>query len=187
VLPAGWQAVKKAGVEFALPPGWQVFSPEDSNFASAMDEIVRQNPALKTVADQARNAATGGDIKVFAFDLAPEDVLPDFTNELSIGAVQMQRDFTREEVAAANEQELKANGFTNVQRAILPLGGEEVVRLSSDLQLKDAAGDPLPLAVDQYVVVKARQQYVLTFTTIAEQRAQMRATFEKIVGTFRAE
>src|SRR5690349_2220828 len=49
VLPAGWQAVNKAGVEFALPPGWQVFSPEDSNFAGAMDEIVRQNPALKTV------------------------------------------------------------------------------------------------------------------------------------------
>ncbi len=187
VLPSGWQTVKKTGVALALPPHWEVVAPEDNNFANALDEVVRQNPRLKTVADQARKAAAGGQIKLFAFDLAPEDALPNFTNELSIGVVDMDRGFSLDEVAAANEQELRANGFAGVRRAIAPIGGQDVVRLSSDLAIKDAAGEPLPLAVEQYIVVKGRQQYVLTFTTIVEQRQQMQPTFDKIMGTFRVE
>jgi hypothetical protein len=187
VLPAGWQTVKKAGVALALPPHWEVIAPEDNNFANALDEVVRQNPRLKTVADQARKAAAGGQIKLFAFDLAPEDALPNFTNELSIGVADMDRGYSTDEVAVANEQELRANGFTKVSRTIASMGGQNVARLSSNLEIKDTAGEPLSLAVEQYIVVKGRQQHVLTFTTVVEQRQQMQPIFDKIAGTFRVE
>lgn len=186
-LPAGWQTVKQAGVAVALPPGWEVLSADDGNFRGALEDLIQQNPRLQNVADQARKAVAGGGIKVLAFDLAPDDTLPNFTTNLSIGMQQMGQSASLQEVIQANEQQLRANGFKDLQQTPLRIGRNEAAHLSSNLQIDDASGAPLPLAFEQYIVVQDQQQYVLTFTTILEQRKQMRPVFEQIAGTFQAQ
>ncbi len=186
-IPQGWQSVKKNNVSFALPPGWEVLATEDANFGEAMDELVRQNPRLQPVATQARTAVASGQVQVLAFDLSPEGVLPTFTTNLSIGRQEMPRAASLDDVAEANQEQLRANGFREIERGTTTTGGEEVARLSSTLSITDTLGEELPLAFEQYILVEGRQQWVLTFATIAEQRQDLRPTFERIVGTFRVE
>ncbi len=186
-LPAGWQTVTQAGLAFALPPGWEVLAADDGNFRGALDDLIRQNPRLQNVADQARKAVSGGSVKILAFDLAPDDTLPNFTTNLSIGLQQMGQRASLQEVAQANAQQLKANGFTDLQQTLKHIGREDAARLSSSLQINDASGEPLPLAFEQYIVVKDQKQYVLTFTTIVEQRKEVRPIFDQIAGTFQAQ
>ena len=186
-IPSGWQTFNKSGLAFALPPGWQVLAADDTNFAGAMDELVQQNPRLQPVAEQARKAVAGGQVKVLAFDLSPDGVLPNFTNNLSIGIQPMGRSASLAQVASANEEQLRSSGFSDVKRSSFTSGGQEFAHLSSTLSITDATGESLPLAFEQWVMVKGQQQYVLTFATIAEQRKDLRPVFEKIVGTFRPE
>ncbi len=186
-IPEGWETFNKSGLAFALPPGWQVLAADDTNFEGAMDDLVRQNPRLQPVAEQARKAVAGGQVKVLAFDLSPEGVLPTFTNNLSIGIQPMGRSASLDAVASANEEQLRSSGFSDVQRSSFTSAGREFAQLSSTLSITDATGESLPLAFEQWVMVKGQQQYVLTFATIAEQRQDLRPIFERIVGTFRVE
>lgn len=186
-LPTGWQVIKQSGVTLALPPEWEVLAPEDSSFPSAMEELVRENPQLASVADQARGAVAGGQVKVLAFDLAPEDALANFTTNLSIGRQPLERAVSLDAAAQANEQQLRENGFGDVQSTTRKLGGTDMAHLSSTLPIQDAAGEPLTLAFEQFIVLEPTQQHILTFTTAADQRERMLPVFDQIVATFQAE
>ena len=183
-LPAGWQTVQQSGLSLALPPEWEVLAAEDSSFPGAMDELVRENLRLETVAEQARTAVASGQVKLLAFDLAPEDALPNFTTNLSIGHQQMEQSVSLRAAVAANEQQLRENGFGEVQSATRNINGVDVGRLSSTLPIQDAAGEPLHLAFEQFIVLTPGQQHILTFTTAVDQRERMLPVFEQIVSTF---
>ena len=183
-LPTGWQFIEQSGVSLALPPDWEVLAAEDSSFPSAMEELVRENPQLAVVADQAREAVAGGQVKVLAFDLAPEDALANFTTNLSIGRQTLEQAISLDAAAQANGQQLRENGFGDVQSSTRQLGGTDMAHLSSTLPIQDAAGEPLTLAFEQFIVLEPAQQHILTFTTAADQRERMLPIFEQIVATF---
>lgn len=186
-LPAGWQAVDEAGISFALPPNWEVLAPEDGNFESGLDDLVRENPRLAATTEQTRKLIGGGQVKAVAFDLAPEELLANFTTNLTVGMQPMNQRASIEAVARANEAALQTNGFTGIRREVREIGGQQMARLVSSLQIVDAAGEPLPLAFEQYIVVDEQSQYVVTFTTVAGQHAKMQPTFERIATTLRIE
>jgi hypothetical protein len=185
VLPEGWQTVQDEEVTFALPPEWEALSTEDSDFAGAIDELVRENPGLQGVAGQAQTAVATGQISLIAFDLAPEHMLPNFTSNLSLGRQPLDQPASLEQVLEENERALRANGFVDVRRATMQVAGEDAARLSSVLEITDAGGAPLTLAVEQAIIARPQRQYVLTFTTAAEQKERMLPVFEQIMGTFR--
>jgi hypothetical protein len=185
VLPQGWEAVDQEGFSFARPPEWEVLSAEDGNVDEAMGELVRENPALGTLADRARASVASGDLKLLAFDLNPEDMLPNFTPNLSIGQQALEQPASLRDVADANERELRASGFADVRRTTMQVAGEDAARLSSTLTLSGAGGESLVLAIEQVVMVRDTQQYVVTFTTAAEQRERLLPVFEQLIGTFR--
>lgn len=185
VLPEGWKTVDETGFSLALPAEWEVLSAEDGNVAEAMGELVRENPGLATLAERARASVTSGELKIFAFDLDPDDMLPAFTPNLSIGQQALEQKASIRDVADANERELRASGFADVRRTTLQVAGEEAARLSSTLALKGVGGEALALAIDQLIIVHEQQQYVVTFTVAAEQRERLTPTFEQMIGTFR--
>jgi hypothetical protein len=185
VLPEGWETVDQAGFSFARPPDWEVLSAEDGNVEEAMDELVRENPGLATLADRARASVASGDLKLLAFDLNPEDMLPTFTPNLSIGQQALEQPASLRDVAEANERELRASGFGDVRRTTMPVAGEDAARLSSTLALSGVGGESLALAIEQVVMVRGMQQYVVTFTVAAEQHERLTPIFDQLMGTFR--
>jgi hypothetical protein len=187
VLPSDWEPFSEAGFSFALPPGWEVVNADDGNFAGAMEDLVRENPALADTAQRARTAVASGQIRVLAFDLSPEEMIESFTSNLSIGQHALEQPVSLRQLAEANQQELERSGFTDVRRSDMTVSGENAVRLSSSLQIRDAVGEPLDLAVEQVIMARADQQYIVTFTTTASQRDQMVPTFDQIMATFRIE
>ena len=183
-LPSGWQTVKQGEFVFALPPAWEVVSAEEGGFESALDDLVRENPRLQGAAEQGRQAMAGGQIELMAFDLAPENASAEFTTNLSMGQQALDRLASLEEVATANERQLQASGFTEVRRTTATIGGQQMARLSSTLQLQAADQLPLDLALEQYIVVRKQQQYIVTFTTTTALAGRMRPVFEQIMTTF---
>ncbi len=185
VLPKGWQTVDEAAFSLALPPEWEALSAADGNVEGAMEELVRENPGLAGLAERARTSVSSGELKIIAFDLHPGDMLPTFTPNLSVGLQALEQPAALPEVADANERELRASGFGDVRRTTIKVGGEDAARLDSSLALTGAGGEPLVLTIAQVVMVREEQQYVVTFTTAAEQRERMEPIFDQIIGTFR--
>jgi len=181
-LPAGWQSIQKAGLTFALPPDWQVLSADEGNFEGALDDLVAANPRIAPVAEQSRAALRSGQIKLLAFDLAQADVVPNFTTNLSAGQ-QATTSTSLDQLAAANEQQLKTSGFTAVQRANTTTGAGPAARLTSNYTIKAADETSLQLAITQYILIHAAQQYFFTFTTTPDQQARMQPVFEQVMGT----
>ena len=186
-LPAGWATVRQAGISLALPPGWEVVGAEEGDFGATLDDFVRENPRLAAVAAQARESLASGQIVLFAVDLAPEDLLETFTTNLSVGRQAMEQRASLDDVAQANEQALIEAGMQDVRRGQARITGEDVARLSSTIQIRDVAGEPLDLAYEQAVLLRDRQQYVLTFTTTATERERLLPVFEQIIATVRVE
>jgi hypothetical protein len=185
VLPPGWQTVVEEEFELALPPEWEVISAEDGNFAGAMEELARENPRLGAVAQQAQTAIASGQIQLLAFDLDPDHLLPNFTTNLSLGSQELEQPASLSAVAEANERALLANGFERVRRVEATVAGEPASRLRSAITIKGVDGAAVALAVEQVIIVRPQQQYVLTFTTTAGEQARMQPIFEQILGTFR--
>ena len=186
-LPQGWQSVREDTLVFALPPAWEVVNAADGNFEGAIDDLAVTNPQLASVAAQGKEALASGQIALMAFDLDQEHVVPTFTTNLSVGQTQLERIASIDEVGEANEQQLIANGFKNVERETVRIGARDVVRLRSALTMQSMSDEPLDLALEQYIVVENQQQYVLTFTTITSERDRMRPIFEQIAGTLQVE
>jgi hypothetical protein len=181
-LPSGWQSINRSGLTFALPPDWQVLSTEEGNFEGALDDLVASNPRIAPVAEQTRAALQSGQIKLLAFDLAPADALPNFTTNLSAGQ-QATTSTSLDEIAAANERQLTASGFTAVKRTSVATGTGAAARLTSTYTITGADGSPLQLALTQFIVLHASRQYIFTFTTTADQQGRMQRVFDQIMGT----
>ncbi len=186
-LPQGWQTVRDGTLVFALPATWEVVNVADGNFEGALDDLVQTNPQLAAVAKQGKEALAGGQISIMAFDLDPKGSIPNFTSNLSVGQSQLERIASLDEVGAANEQQLTASGFKNVQRDAVQIGSRDAVRLRSMVTMQSMGDEGIELAVDQYIVVEGQQQFVMTFTTTSAERARMQPMFEQIVGTLQVE
>ena len=186
-LPQGWQTVREDTLVFALPPTWEVVSAADGNFEDTLDELAQTNPQLEAVATQGMEALASGKISIMAFDLDPERVTPDFTTNLSVGQVQLERLASLDEVGTANEQQLAASGFKNVQRDAIRIGTRDAIRLRSTLKMQPTSEVALDLALEQYIVVEGQQQFVLTFTTTSAEQPRLQPTFQQIIGTLQVQ
>lgn len=188
-LPADWQRIDLQRMTLALPPEWAVTSPEDIDVSEATTEMATQNPQLKALLEQGRVALQSGQMQIIAYDVAPERVDESgFPTNLRIGQQQFPQAPTLSEVSDANEQELRATaGFSNVQRTPVLLGGTAATRLQSSLQIKDGLGQPVDLALEQYLLLNGKDLQIITLTTPARQQQTYRPIFDQILTTLRVE
>jgi hypothetical protein len=188
-LPADWQRIELQHLSFALPAEWAVTSPEDIDVSEATTEMAAQNPQLKALLEQGRVALQSGQVQIIAYDVAPERADESgFPTNVRIGQQQFPQTPTLNEISDANERELRETaGFSNVQRAAVTLGGTPATRLQSSLQINDGLGQPIDLALEQYLLLNGKDLQIITLTTPARQQQTYRPIFDQILTTLRIE
>ncbi|HEY0604115.1 MAG TPA: DcrB-related protein [Herpetosiphonaceae bacterium] len=186
-LPNGWQQIDLPPVSLALPAEWSITDAGMIDSNSAVTEMAGQNPQLKTVLEQGRAALVSGQIQLIAYDLELERLSETgFPTNFRLGRQILPETATLDKVSDANEQDLRNTpGFSEVTRTPVAIGNLDATRLTSKLEIKDAIGNPLALAFEQYVLVSRNDVFVLTFTAPAEVQPSYRTTFDQILGTLR--
>lgn len=184
-LPADWQPVELPEVTFALPPEWSVTAAEDLDFGPAATEMAGQNPQLQELLNQGRIALSSGEVQLIAYDLDLARGDPSgFPANVRVGQQTFAAAPTLSEVGDANERQLRATAsFTNVERATVMVGPAPATRLRSTLQIGDAAGQPLQLALEQYLLLQKSSLVIVTLTTTVGQQPLYRETFDSILAT----
>ncbi len=184
-IPAGWQPLAQPDLSLALPPDWQVITSEDADLGGAVDTAATANPQLATVLDGARAALVSGELRLVAYDLAPEHLDEPFITNVTVGVVP-SAGASLAELRKVNLAQLQAQpGFHDVVPGDATLAGLPALQLSYGLDVKDAGGAPLALHVEQFIAVQPPLQYVLTFSTTPTQTAAFLPTFQQIVSTAR--
>ena len=184
-LPADWQRIDLPRLSLALPPEWVTTSADDLDVGDAVAEMSTRNPQLKSLLEQGRVALNSGQVQLIAYDVAAERADPSgFPANLRIGQQTFAQAPTLAAVSDVNEQELRATaGFSDVTRDTILLGGVTVTRLRSTLQITDSAGEPLKLALEQYLLLHDKNMAVVTLTTAAGQQPTYRPIFDQILAT----
>ena len=186
-LPNDWQQIDLPPVSLALPAEWAITDASMIDPTSAVTEMASQNPQLQTVLEQGHAALVSGQIQMIAYDLEPERLSETgFPTNVRLGRQTFPEAPALDKVSDVNEQDLRnTTGFSEVQRTPVAIGNLDATRLTSKLELKDAIGNPLALAFEQYLLVKGNEVFVLTFTAPAEVQPNYRTVFDQILGTLR--
>lgn len=186
-LPADWQRIQLPQAELALPPQWAVTAAEDIDGGGTIEEAAAQNPALQTLLERGQAELSAGTIQLIAYDLDPAslEAVP-YPANVRIGRQSYPESPTLAAVSDANEQDLKSNAsFQEVQRAPVELSGRPATRLTSRLPINDSTGNPLDLALEQYLLIDDKDVYIISFTVPSAQQARYRASIDQILATLR--
>ena len=188
-LPTDWQHIQLRELSLALPPEWVLTAAEDLDVSDAVTEMAAQNPELQALLDQGRTALGAGQVQLIAFDVAPERIDPSgFPTNLRVGQQSFAEAVSLAAVSDANEQELRTTaGFSAVERAAVMLGEHPATRLRSTLQINNSVGDPMQLMLEQYLVPRGQELFIVTLTTPAGREQIYRAIFDQILATIRLE
>lgn len=186
-LPADWQRVDLRELALALPPSWLTTTAEDLDLSAATTELVAQNPDLKSLLDGNRQALVAGQVQLIAYDLDPEHAADGgFPPSLRVGRQSFSAAPTLAAVSDANEQDLRASaGFSEVERDTVMLAGYEATRLAAQFQLKDASGEPLTLALEQYLILQGKDLFVIAWSIPAGKQSAQGDTVERAMATLR--
>ncbi len=186
-LPADWQRVELAELSLALPPEWVRTAAEDLDVSDAVTEMAAQNPELQALLDQGRTALGSGKVQLIAFDVAPERIDPSgFPTNLRVGQQTFAEAVSLAAISDANEQELRTTaGFSAVERAAVMLGEQPATRLRSRLQINNAVGAPMQLILEQYLLLRGQELFIVTLTTPTGREQTYRPIFDQILATIR--
>jgi hypothetical protein len=184
-LPTNWQRIDLPQLALALPPEWAVTAAEDLDLSGAIEEVAAQNPQLQALLERGQVDLASGALQLIAYDLDPASLsAAAYPANLRIGRQSYPQPPALASVSDVNEQDLKSNpSFREVQRAPVELSGHPATRLTSRLQINDSTGNPLDLALEQYLLVEGSDVYIISFTLAEGQQPRYRSIFDQILAT----
>jgi hypothetical protein len=164
-----------AGFAVSVPSSWKTIDDLDGD---AVEEFSRENPDF---AQFLQAASANRAIKFIALD--PE-VRDEFSTNLNVIVLPIPGSLTFEQWVTANLNQVKQIGsarITSRSTTELPAGQAERLVWTYDL---NRAGRSKPVAVDQYLLRREEQGFVLTFTTLPAHTGHYRDTFARSARSF---
>src|SRR5882672_9759562 len=181
-LPAGWSTVTRAsdGFSISIPPTWRAIDMDPQTMNAAFKTMVEQNPALaQSYSVEQMQALVQPGIKVMAFDFGSgghtnlnvlQQALP---SEMSASVFSQL-------AASQVEVQLKISP-PKIESAIVGSLDAQVIRY--DLPLQTANGT-FNASFSQYVAMRGKDAFIITFTSRSEDAAGSRSTFDQIAANF---
>jgi hypothetical protein len=163
------------GFAVSVPSSWKTVDDLDGE---AVEEFSRENPDF---AQFLQAASANRAIKFIALD--PE-VMDEFATNLNVIVLPIPGSLSFEQWVQANVNQVKQIGsarITNQSTADLPAGKAGRLAWTYDL---NRAGSSQPVQVDQYLLRRDEQGFVLTYTTLPEHSEHYRDTFSRSAKSF---
>ena len=186
-----WTRYERAGDGFAisLPPGWKDIQVDRATLEASVAALREKNPELGAILRSYLDdpeVLAANKLQAFDFSFVTQDQSPGFVTNVNVITEALDVDVSPSvyaQVTAAQIEQLP-NIVKPMQRrsVALPSGpGEE---LHYRMTMTSPAGHPSTLAATQYVVIRQKVAYVVTFTTTADQAESYAPTFEEIARRF---
>ena len=149
--------------------------------------VTEQNPQLGSfyTTDYFKNLAVSG-IKLMAIEVDVKAMAEGKSSNLSLLVLDLPFDLTLEDYIELNFLQMKdmfGEDF-KITKEEAVWGGMPAGKFSYELEMNNMYGEPQVLAYQQYLLLKGRTQYVLTFTTAKERTAEFRDIYNKISASF---
>jgi len=170
-----------------LPPDWAVLDLSSDDFEDMLSLVTEQNPQLGSfyTTDYFKNLAVSG-IKLMAIEVDIKAMAVGKSSNLSLLVLDLPFDLTLEDYIELNFLQMKemfGEDFKITQEEAV-WGGMPAGKFSYELEMNNMYGEPQVIAYQQYLMLKGRTQYVLTFTTAKERTAEFRDIYNKIFTSF---
>jgi hypothetical protein len=183
----GWDlhTLEDVGVALSLPPGWQAVDMDKEALAATIEQIRQANPAIAdALSGQVTSMAMQG-IKFYAMDMDSPSLAYGFATNLNViredSASLGNLDDAMSEAIAEVEKQFAGSLDGPVMRGKLKSGsGHQVGRLSYDVFLNVPGGASMALSITQYVAAAGGGVYIVTCTTLMDNRGDYASTFEAI-------
>ncbi len=186
-LEAGWKLyrVPDDGFAVALPPTWKQIPVDQSDVATDIDTLARRNPELGSAAGTQSSIAAL--IKFIGIDTAPEGNVGSFTTVVNIFHRTQPFEAPLDvyiPITLKALQDLPYGSKPVLHRRVQTLAGEaEEFQFHNTLKLPNDQN--VTTANRQYILVHAREFYLITCTAPLKQEDRYALTFEKIAKSFR--
>jgi len=178
---SGWPVydVKNEGFAVSLPPNWRRVDMNPQTFEAAYKEAMKQNPQLESMYGNLRQQMTNG-VKFFGFD--PTTAATGFNTNINVLRLPLPPGGTLDSTVADTLRETQAMPTIAQpiahERLKLPSGDRE--RLRYKMTMNGPNGQPVALAITQFILVNGKDGFAVTLTTTASQEAHYNATFDQI-------
>jgi hypothetical protein len=188
-IAPGWKlySVPKDGYAMALPNSW-VYQELD---AATIDQMVatlkKQNSPLTQVLETQGKQLIASGIRFYAIDGAAGSTMGGIATNCNIIRHTETQVYSLDyavtsSINALEGQSMVVKPITH-RRVQLPVGEAEQLRYALNLTL--ANNQTIKTPITQYLVMRGKDSYIITFTTHSSLDAKYLPTFESIIKTFR--
>ena len=168
------------GFSISIPPTWRAIDMDPQTMKAAFNTMVEQNPSLaESYSVEQMQALVQQGIKVMAFDFGSGGHTNLNVLEQSLPS-EMSASVFSQLAASQVEVQLKISP-PKVEPAIVGSLDGQVIRY--DLPLQTANGT-FNASFSQYIAMRGKDAYIITFTSSADDAAGNRSTFDQIAANF---
>lgn len=189
VSAEGWtlNQVPKDRFAIALPPDWEQVDMDPSKFLASMQALSERNAdAAAQIEGQARALASAG-VAFFGFDPEAEALAAGVPTDANVQRQPLGGPMTLDEITSLALQNLENSEAVEkpVSNRTVTLEAGEAAEFRFRANVTDQNGNPLALAITQYLIIRRQDLYVVTLTTTADKADAYAATFEAIGKSLR--
>jgi hypothetical protein len=182
----GWtlHPLPQEGFAISVPSSWAAQPFDPATLASFMQKVQEKNPTYaKALGNQAPQMAAAG-IKFIAIDLTTHPESPNFATNLNV-LHHAAPTMTFDTYVNTNVKQVQDSGVAkalNQRRVKFPFGEAAEIRYTAAMAITGT--EKTQMALTQYLILRNREGYVLTFTTTPALDAKYFPTFEKIARSW---
>ncbi|MBI5034900.1 MAG: hypothetical protein HZB51_30615 [Chloroflexi bacterium] len=179
--------VASDGYAMALPNSWVYQELNAATIDQAIAELKKKNSQLADIMQKQGKQLLASGIKFYAIDGTPGSAIGgSVTNCNIIHQVQPQV-FTLDYVLTANLQELENTAAVSkpITHKRVQLGAGEAEEVRYVITMAGANNQAVKFSTIQYLLVRGKDNYIVTFGTPPTLESKNVSAFQKIVQTFR--
>lgn len=186
-VPEGYKLVASDdGFALALPADWQELVLSAAEREANLDAFKQQNPEVGALIEQRLGGDTADLFKLFAFDAQSFSQDATFVADLNVIRQSVPQNVDLAQYTEASRQQIEQlpNRQGDVAIDSVTVAAGRASKITYQAQLNAANGQPLVVAIVQYVVVRGGDAYAVTLRSPADRVAEYTPVFEQIGQSF---
>jgi hypothetical protein len=188
-VQAGWKlhAISEDGFAMALPPSWVFQELDPATMEQGIQALKQKNPQIAQTLEQQGKVLSEQGIKFYAIDGASGSVADSFYTNVNVMHQVMPQTISLD-FAVAQSLPVVENQYhlsQPIKHRRVQLYAMEAEELRFTIPIVISGKQASQIAVTQYIILRGKDNYILTFMTSAKLDGKYAPVFEQIAKTFR--
>jgi len=189
ILSSGWILYEKPteGYALALPPSWEQIDLHPEAIEDILDAFGKLNPEIGDLLEEQIHSQMAAGLGFLAVDLDPAGVKAGFPTNCNIFKQQLNIKASLNFYVQTTIPQLESlsNIAGPVTHRRVQVAGFEAEEFEYQLSMSTATKKTVRIAVTQFLVIRDRDMYVISFSTLADQSQKHAPVIDKIIQSFK--